>query len=123
MEKSFLSFSCSRTWLFVLWYYVVAWLALLFSQFVFYWVNKDLFSIAAGEGWGLLWGNVKFTASAVAIFMVPALLVTCVFLWFPRQERGGRIVFRWLYGISMAVMLAVNVIDIPYYRWTFRRMT
>lgn len=123
MKRRFLSFPCDRPWLFALWHYAVAWLVLLFTQLVFYWVNKDLFALSAGEGWHILVGNLKFAASGTAIFFVPALLAMCVFVWFPRQGRGGRIFFRWLYGVAMGTMLAANVVDIPYYRWTFRRMT
>ena len=113
-----------QPWLVMLWYYFVALAALLVSQGIFAAVNADLFNVHGGmEWWRIVLGNVRFASSCIAIFMLPAIAVACVALFVPRWQHGLCVAFRWLYGIAMGAMLAANVADTPYYRWTFRRMT
>lgn len=117
----------------LLWHFTVAWLVLLISQGIFAWANSDLFSIAnVHDGWRIVLGNMKFAASATAICMWPCIAVTAatslVLLLMHRFQKTSSttiewIMLRWSYGISMALMLAANVTDTSYYRWTFRRMT
>ena len=116
---------CARrsAWQVVTWHYVVAWVMLLLTQALFYCVNGDLFVVASGEGWRIVAGNLKFAASAAALFFMPSLAVCLVLAWIPHKGRASRALFRWVYGVSMAAMLAANVAEMPYYRWTFRRMT
>lgn len=108
-----------RMWVMVVWLFVVAWAVLLLSQAVFAWLNGDLFSVDASDRWLLVVGNMKFAASAVAMCMWPTLLVAAAVGVIGR----GQWAVRTVYGMSMALMLAANVIDTSYYRWTFRRMT
>ena len=108
-----------RLWMLMLWLFATAWLVLLVSQAAFALLNRDLFSIERSEGIRIVWGNMKFAASIVAFCMWPTLLAGVIVSVCKR----GMPVLRCLYGASMGLMLAANVIDTSYYRWTFRRMT
>lgn len=109
----------SHMWLILLWLFAAAWIVLMLSQGLFAWLNRDLFSIAPKERWLLVVGNMKFAASAVAFFLWPSVVTALIVSLIKR----GMVWLRIVYGISMGLMLAANVIDTSYYRWTFRRMT
>lgn len=116
------SFETRRTVFWLLWRFLVALLVLLLTQVVFAVVNRGLFALDGGrELWRLVVGNLKFGSATVCLGMIPVSAFAIV-LYFCRgkawQQAG-----QWLYVVSMGVILAVNIIDIPYYQWTLRRMT
>lgn len=110
-------------WKFPLYCYLLALSALLLSQAVFAVVNHSFFHVGGFVQWlRIILGNIHFALSATTVYLAPFLL----FLVLPLPSRGSvrhRRLSLWPYGIGVALMLAVNIADTPYFQWTFRRLS
>ncbi|MBQ9473548.1 MAG: sulfatase-like hydrolase/transferase [Bacteroidales bacterium] len=102
--------------------FLVALAALMVSQVVFGVVNGSLFDVPDLSAWlGILVGNLHFGLSAVAVYLLPFLVMAV--LWRCVGVPWLRVAALWLYGVGVSLMLAVNVIDTPYFQYTFRRLS
>ena len=107
----------------------LALLLLLVTQAIFAVVNHGLFCVASAQEearpvaalLSIVVGNLHFGIAGTCMFCAPFV----VFYALPlraRWTKGYQAVGRWIYGVPVAVMLAANMIDVPYYQWTLRRM-
>ncbi len=111
-----------RVTLYVLYHFLLALVLLLATQAIFAIVNHGLFDVASAQEIGtILLGNMHYGISGTCMFLAPFVILYSLPLR-ARWRRGYTIAGRWLFGIPTGVMLAVNMIDVPYYQWTLRRM-
>jgi phosphoglycerol transferase MdoB-like AlkP superfamily enzyme len=98
---------------------------LMFSicRILFYLFNTGLFSgMTAVHFFQLLRGGLKFDLAAVIYTNVLFILGNIIPFRF-RHADGYQKRMKWIFGITNAVALALNCIDIIYYRFTLRRTT
>ncbi len=70
----------------------------------------------------LMWGGVRFDIVALLYFNILYIFLSIIpFDW--RFHKGYRLVLRWLFYITNGSMLAINVCDFIYYKFTLRRTT
>ncbi|MCM1517385.1 MAG: sulfatase-like hydrolase/transferase [Pseudoflavonifractor sp.] len=102
--------------------FAIALVALWLTRLAFYAYNSDMTGSApAGELWNLMWHGLRFDLTA-AIY-VNALFIVMRFL--PWRGTSGRIYLRvsdWIYYVTNTVMIAVNIADIPFFRFSGSRM-
>lgn len=99
----------------------VALLLLWLTRIGFYIYNHDLTGTAIQSMLGLMWWGLRFDLTAVVYFN--ALFIVMRFL--PGRFTSGRVYLRvtdWIYYITNSLMLALNVADIPFFRFTGSRM-
>ena len=95
---------------------------LLATQGLFAIVNHGLFDVTTlSERWTILLGNLHYGVAGTCMFLAPFIILYSLPL-LARWKRGYVIAGRWLFGVPTGVMLAINMIDVPYYQWTLRRM-
>lgn len=96
----------------------------LITQVAFYFYNRVLVgTLTFSELPLLFWGSMKF--ATVSIFYLNALFILLSLLPFRFRARAGyqKMLF-WLYVISNSIgLVALNVADIIYYRFAFKRIT
>ena len=98
---------------------------LLFSvcRVVFYLFNAELFpDMNLAHFTHLLKGGLKFDLTAVIYTNILFILGNIIPFEF-RHNRGYQKSMKWIFGITNAVALSLNCIDIIYYRFTLRRTT
>lgn len=122
MEK-FTLFKTDKIFSFAIAKYVLALMMLFITQLVFYLFNSTLFEpVAFGGCMKIIWGNIVFGISTVAMVMTPYFILNVI----PTSLRWNRVykkVCNVVYCLSVIVMVVANLIDGAYYQFTFRRMT
>ena len=102
--------------------YVLALIFLLVTQWIFFLLNRSFFSVASfGEFLSILAGSVRYALATTTVFLLPFILLNIL----PFEFRGKRIyrsVSNVFYYAGSILPMAVNIGDIVYYRFTFRRM-
>lgn len=89
----------------------------------FYAFNSQLVGEVSGaaEYWSLMWSGLRFDLTAAVYFN--ALFILLRFLPWPRQLPGWYMrLTDWIWYVTNFVMLALNVADIPFFRFTGARM-
>lgn len=103
--------------------YVLAFLILLVTQLVFYFVNAPLFSVAsAKDAMMIILGNIHFGISTTAIILVPYFVLNIIptgLRWKPVYKN----ISETIYIISVSLMMVANLADTIYFQWTLRRTT
>lgn len=102
--------------------YALALVLLLATQALFAIVNHRLFNVADKEIFSIIIGNLHYGTAITAIMLSPFLILMSI----PVSLRYNKYYLstaNCLAGIGVILMLAANMIDIPYYQWTSRRMT
>ncbi len=92
------------------------------SRFFFAWYNNDL--VGAPGVWETLrlsWHGLRFDISAAAYFNVVFIAMRLLPFKFVYRRLYQR-VSMWIYWVCNAIMLAINIADIPYYRFTGARL-
>ena len=113
-------FEINKLVFYILFKWGVALFLLLFTQLLFAWVNKSLFTVQSDEIFRIIIGNFRFVISATTTFLVPFLLLYS--LPFPQViHKITHRIGEWFYIIATSLLLAVNITDIPYFQWTLRR--
>ena len=102
--------------------YAIALGFLLFTQWLFFFLNRSFFNIAfIGEFFSILAGSVHYALAIVAIFLSPFILMNILPFRF-RENKVYQTFANVFYYTGTLLMVAVNIGDIVYYRFTFRRM-
>ena len=105
-----------------LWQLGVALLLLWLSRFAFAWYNADICAVDSfGEVLRLSAHGLRFDLSALAYFNALFILMRVLPFNFVYSAAYNRIVL-WIYGICNGIMLAINLGDIPYFRFTGARL-
>ncbi len=96
---------------------------LLLTQLLFFLANTRLFHLEnMREFLSILWGNIRFGAAATALFLGPYLIMMLLPIearWKKRYRTTAEILF-WLGAL---ILLLVNIVDMAYYQFTYRRMS
>src|SRR5574344_2470025 len=102
--------------------FLLALILLLLTQGIFAIVNAKLFSVnGAGEWMKILLGNLQYGLAGTAMMLSPYILMMALpFHW--RYKKGYQTAGNIVFGICAGILLAVNMIDVPYFQWTLRRM-
>lgn len=97
---------------------------LLLTQLLFYIFNTRIFHFSCfSEVMGVLWGNVRFAFATICTFLLPYLFLNLLPFRF-RWNRFYRFLCEMLlYYIPVIAILAVNIIDLVYFQFTYRRMS
>lgn len=103
-----------------LWQLGVAFVLLWLSRFVFAAYNADICQVGYfGEVMRLALAGVRFDLSALAYFNALFILMRILPFGFVYGKAYYRATL-WVYGICNSIMLAINLGDIPYFRFTGR---
>lgn len=95
---------------------------LIITQIGFYIFNSSLFEIESLYEWyRIIYGGMKFAIASTLVYLTPFLFLTLIPFRF-RMNRYYKVVYKVLYIIGTQLMLIINIIDIGYYRFSFRRM-
>ena len=105
----------------LLWKYTIAVVFLLFTQWLFFFLNRNFFSITSiGEFLGVLAGSIRYALAVVTIFLSPYILMNILPVHF-RENRIYQTIANGFYYTGTLSLVAINIADIVYYRFTFRR--
>lgn len=103
--------------------YVLAFLLLMATQAIFYFVNSSSFLInSASDALMIMLGNIHFGISTTALVLVPYFVLYIIptgLRWKPTYKTISEVV----YQISISLMLIANLADTIYFQWTLRRTT
>ncbi|KGN97016.1 hypothetical protein HR11_10505 [Porphyromonas macacae] len=92
-------------------------------RLVFFFYNKDLLQL--DESYSILkifWGGVQFDISAILYTNIPVLFLSILPFRF-RDNALYQKVCKWLFLVINSICIIINIADIGYYRFTFRRTT
>lgn len=97
---------------------------ILVTQVAFYLYNRVLLGpLTWSEFPMLLIGSLKFATVSIFYLNTPFILLSMLPFRF-RQKKGYQRMLGWLYGIINSIgIVALNVADIFYYRYAFKRIT
>ncbi len=96
---------------------------LLLTQWLFWFVDSDFFMVEGfGAYAGIIVGSIVYAIATTAIFLMPYAILMLIPTNF-RIKKWYRFIANFFYIIGTLVSVMVNIIDIVYYRFTFRRMT
>jgi len=98
---------------------------LIFSlcRILFYLFNKDLFgTIAFGDMLTIMRGGLRFDISAVLYTNIIYIFLQIIPFKF-RAADIYQIISKWIFLITNGIVIALNCIDIIYFRFTLRRTT
>ena len=105
-----------------LWQLAVAFVLLWLSRFAFAAYNADICQVGSfSEAVRLAIAGVRFDLSALAYFNALFILMRILPFGFVYSKIYDRIVL-WVYGVCNSLLLAVNLGDIPYFRFTGARL-
>lgn len=105
-----------------LWQLAVAFLLLWLSRFAFAVYNADICQIGSfGEILRLALAGVRFDLSALVYFNALFIVMRIVPFGFVYNRIYERVTM-WIYGVCNSLLLAINLGDIPYFRFTGARL-
>lgn len=105
-----------------LWQLAVAFLLLWMSRFAFAAYNADICQIGSfGETLRLALAGVRFDLSALVYFNALFIVMRIVPFGFVYNRIYERVTM-WIYGVCNSLLLAINLGDIPYFRFTGARL-
>ncbi len=103
--------------------YLLVFSLLLLTQVLFYLANTRLFHLEnMREFFTILWGNIHFGAAATALFLSPYLIMLLLPIE-ARWTKRYRSIAEVLFWIGALILLLVNIVDMAYYQFTYRRMS
>lgn len=95
---------------------------LLISQLAMYFLNMDLFSIdGINDFLSILLGSIRFGISSTVVFLLPFIFLSII----PLPIRGNKYYKRlsnFFYILGTNIILALNCIDLGYYKFTYKRI-
>lgn len=102
--------------------FAVALFLLWLTRFAFALYNPDTLAGATfGQLMALSAAGLRFDLSAAAYFNIPFILMSVLPFAFVTR-RGWQKAGAWVYGICNGLLLAINLADVPYYRFTGARL-
>jgi phosphoglycerol transferase MdoB-like AlkP superfamily enzyme len=84
---------------------------------LFWGFNADFFE---GADWKIIFYGIRFDISAISWLFLPFILVSLISWWI---KWNWSTVLRILFHISNTIAIALNMIDVEFYPFTFRRST
>lgn len=103
--------------------FLLALILLLFSQWIFYFLNSSLFVVSSfGDFAKIVLGNLRFALSTLSVFLLPYLVFSLLPLPL-RDKRWYNTLCSVFYFLGVELILIANLIDCGYYRFTFKRLT
>ena len=104
--------------------YLVSLACIYITQLFFYIFNRSLFEIdGAKECFNIFIGCTRYALSSISIFLLPYLLLNLLPLVNQWHKKWFKITSNTLYLLANIFMMAVNLIDAGYYRFSFKRLT
>lgn len=104
--------------------YFVSLACIYITQLFFYIFNRSLFEIdGAKECFNIFIGCTRYALSSISIFLLPYLLLNLLPLVNQWHKKWFKITSNTLYLLANIFMMAVNLIDAGYYRFSFKRLT
>lgn len=95
---------------------------LLLTQLFFFLCNTRIFHIDGfREVCSIMWGNIRFGLAGTALFLAPYLIMLLL-PFDARWSKGYRIVAEILFWGGALTLIIVNLVDVAYYQFTYRRM-
>lgn len=95
---------------------------LLITQLAMYFLNMDLFSLdGINDFLSILLGSIRFGISSTVVFLLPFIFLSII----PLPIRGNKHYKRlsnFFYILGTNIMLALNSIDLGYYKFTYKRI-
>ncbi len=88
-------------------------------RWVFYLFNQSYFTEL---NFSILWGGLRFDISAIAYWYIPFIVFSLLPFAF-NQSRYYQVFLKVLFYLSSLVCLLLAIIDIVYFRFTFKRTT
>lgn len=102
--------------------YLLVFILLLLTQLLFFVFNTRIFHIESlGEVFSILWGNIRFGLATTALFLSPYLIMMMLPIK-ARWNKGYRLAAEILFWLGALSLLIVNLVDVAYYQFTYRRM-
>lgn len=102
--------------------FLLVFFILLLTQLFFYVCNTRIFHLEGfREVLNVLWGNIRFGLASTTLFLAPYLLMMMMPFKI-RWKKGYRIVAEVLFWIGALLLIIVNLVDVAYYQFTYRRM-
>ena len=102
---------------------LIALVALVLTQVMYYALNSNHFHIDGfGEWAGIVWGFLRFGVATLTLVLVPFIVLNLI----PgkvRWHRWYRAISDCLYLIPSLTVVIVNQIDVAYFQFTYRRMS
>lgn len=112
-----------NTYMYIVNKYLLAFVALLAMQVLFFVANSHIFRPEGfGEWMGILWGNVVFGLATVSAFLLPFTLL--MLLPFKvRWKRWYRFLTEALYILPVLLILVAKAADSAYFQYTYRMLS
>ncbi len=103
--------------------YLLSLLCIYITQLAFYFLNSSLFQIDGFWGFfNIFIGCSRYALSSLSVFLAPYLLL-CLLPIPIKSNKIYTIASDVLYYLSTVFMVAVNLVDCGYYRFSFKRLT
>ncbi len=103
--------------------YLLVFSLLLLTQVLFYLANTRLFHLEGfREFLTILWGNIRFGTASTALFLAPYLIMMLLPIE-ARWNKRYRTIAEVFFWIGALILLLVNIVDMAYYQFTYRRMS
>jgi phosphoglycerol transferase MdoB-like AlkP superfamily enzyme len=104
--------------------YLLSLICLYITQIFFYIFNNGLFQIEGiKECFNIFIGCTRYALSAISIFLLPYLILNLLPFVNQWHKKWFKITSNIFYLLANVFMLAVNLIDAGYYRFSFKRLT
>ena len=108
----------------VVYKYILSLICIYITQLFFYLFNRELFQIeGVKEGFNIFIGCTRYALSSISIFLLPYLFLNLLPLVNQWHKKWFKITSNVLYLLANVFMIAVNLIDAGYYRFSFKRLT
>lgn len=102
---------------------VILYLAFSFSRIAFYLFNASYFPGISIHGFAtIMLGGLKFDTTAILYINILFILGNIIPFKFRNNGMYQKVLF-WIFIITNSIALFINMADIPYYPFTFRRTT
>jgi len=93
------------------------------SRVFFFFINKSYFpNVDTAHLLAMLQGGIRFDLTALIYINILYMVMQLLPFRF-RSNNAYQIIARWLFVITNSIALIINCIDIPYFRFTNRRIT
>ncbi|MDR0971507.1 MAG: sulfatase-like hydrolase/transferase [Bacteroidales bacterium] len=103
--------------------FFLAFFLLLLTQVAMYFFNTAIFSIDSFSDFlSILLGSIRFALSSVALYLYPYLFFALLPLPI-RQNKWYKAIENFLYILGVNLMMILNLIDVGYYKFTFKRIS
>lgn len=108
----------------VVYKYILSLICIYITQLFFYLFNRELFQIeGVKECFNIFIGCTRYALSSISIFLLPYLFLNLLPLVNQWHKKWFKITSNVLYLLANVFMIAVNLIDAGYYRFSFKRLT